>query len=95
MNQRKTRKIEFPDAAMPVQTELPVAVALQALQRGEATPEQQKRALDAIINNFCLTYDLPYRRDHHETDFMCGRMFVGQQIVKHLKINTALLEKKK
>lgn len=71
------------------------ASALQAMLRGEATPDQQRRALDWIITKACATYDMPYRPDSaRDTDFSLGRMFVGQQIVKLTKININQLPKK-
>lgn len=69
--------------------------ALQALSRGEANPEQQKLALQYIINNVCLTYDMPYRPESsRDTDFLLGRMYAGQQIVKLLKINLNKIKEK-
>ena len=60
--------------------------AMQALSRGEANADQQRRALDWIINVAAETYDQPYRSDAdggaRDTAFACGRMFVGQQIRK-------------
>lgn len=90
-----TKKIIPPSAATPVTTEIHIAVAFQALEKGTATEQQQKDILKALLGPFCGTYDLPYRVDPYETAFATGRMFVGQQIVKHLNINTALLERKK
>lgn len=79
---------------MPPAWELPDVAALQALQRGDASADQQKRGLDYIIN-LAGTYDLNYcpggddgRRD---TDFAEGKRFVGLQIVKALKLNLAAL----
>lgn len=58
------------------------AWALRALQRGEASPEQQQRALDYIINHVCGTYDLPYRPGSaRDTDVALGKQRVGQDIV--------------
>lgn len=74
------------------------AAALQALGRGNATPDQQKRALDWIVTRAAATYDLPYRpggaEGARDTDFALGRMFVGQQIVKLLKVKIGLLTRK-
>lgn len=71
----------------------PDAYAIQALERGEATPDQQKRALAWIINNACLTYDFPDQpeNDRLSTIWM-GRMFAGKQIVKLIKINLSKLK---
>lgn len=65
--------------------------ALQALSKGEATPDQQKQALDWIINEACRTYDLAYRTDPHDHAFCTGRVFAGQQIVGALTLAPAVL----
>jgi hypothetical protein len=65
--------------------------ALQALQRGDASENQQKRALDWIIQNACGTYDFHYHQTDRDTSFSLGRGFVGQQIVKLLKLSTTSL----
>ena len=79
-----------PSSWMPIPTEDFVAGCIQALERGDATDDQQREALRWIINVACATYEYSYcpggeegRRDsdHHE-----GRRFVGLQIVKHLKV---------
>ena len=62
--------------------------ALKALERGDPTPEQCVRALNWIIHDLCKTFDQPYRpMSQRDTDFACGKMWVGQQIVKLLKLN--------
>ncbi len=64
--------------------------ALQALAAGKAQPHQQQIALDYIINALCATYDMAYRPESaRDTDFACGRQFVGQQVVYLLKLNLA------
>lgn len=69
-------------------------VALQAIMYGTADADQQKRALNCIINNICLTYDLTYRPggDTHATAFAAGRSFAGQQIVRFLKMAANKIE---
>lgn len=71
------------------------AAALQALARGTANSDQQKRALDWIVTKACATYDFPYRpgAEDRDTNLALGRMFVGQQIVKLLKIKIGLLRR--
>lgn len=60
--------------------------AMQALFKGEADDIQQKHALDWIIRHAARKDDLPFRpgglEGDRETAFACGRMFVGQEIVK-------------
>lgn len=71
------------------------AAAIQALAKGSATADQQKRALAWIIEKAAATYDFPYRPGGHEGDrdtvLAAGRMMVGQQIVKLMKIKIGLL----
>lgn len=67
---------------------------IQALARGDATPEQQRGALDWIINSVCGTYDLPYYPESiRDSDFAQGKRFVGLQLVKMLKIISGNLDK--
>ena len=72
------------------------ATAMQALQRGEATPDQQKRALDWIINRGAMTYDVTFHPEgDRQSAFAEGRRFVGLQVIKLLKINTLAFLKAK
>lgn len=80
----------------PVPYEKPDAASLQALERGEASAEQQKRALKWIIEQAAGTYDMHYWPTHErDTNFALGRAFVGQQIVKLLRINLMSFEKER
>lgn len=67
--------------------------AIQALERGEATPEQQKRALTWIIIEAARTYDQSFRPDPYETAFAEGRRFVGNEVVKMLKLNASAMRR--
>ena len=70
--------------------------AIQQLERGEAGPEMQKRALSWIINNVAKTYDMSYRPgDTHDTAFHEGRRFVGNEIIKMLKLDPSKVRGKK
>lgn len=73
--------------------------ALKALQSGTANPAQQQRALAWIINQCAKTYDLPYHpggeEGRRDSDFASGKVFVGQQIVKLLNYDAALLNQLK
>jgi len=61
------------------------ATAMQALQRGEADPTQQKRALDWIIKVAAGTYNTSFHPGQADaTAFSEGRRFVGTEIVKLL-----------
>jgi hypothetical protein len=64
-------------------------LAIKALHEGNANEGQQRRALKWIIETLCGTYDQPFRPGEdgaRETDFACAKMFVGQQIVKQIKL---------
>jgi hypothetical protein len=65
-------------------------IAIQALARGTANLEQQKRALAWIIERAAGTYDMSYRPGAGEGDrdtvFAEGRRFVGNQVVKMTKL---------
>ena len=88
-----TIKVPLPYAPA-VYTDADIA-AVQALQRGEATPEQQKRALEWIVNQAAGTYDLEYRTEPRDHAFVSGRRFVGLQIVKMLKLSLAALNRRR
>lgn len=67
--------------------------ALQALERGEASPEQQKRALAWIINVGAMTYQDTQMENDRDTSFANGRRFVGLRIVSLLRISLNALRK--
>lgn len=66
--------------------------ALQALRRGEATPHQQKAALEWIVNQASRTHKPHYHVTDRDTNFALGRAFVGQQIVGLLAIELVNFE---
>jgi hypothetical protein len=69
--------------------------AVQAVTAGAATPEQQKRALDWIVLKAAATYDNGFvAEDAHGriAAFVDGRQFVGQQIVKLMKLKPEIFE---
>jgi hypothetical protein len=74
--------------------DVPTVSAVQALSRGEATPEQQKFCLNWLINVAAATYNETFSSDgDRETSFACGRRFVGLNLVKLLHINVSALLK--
>lgn len=81
----------------PAEYEDADAMAIQALSRGQASAVQQKKALDWILNRACATYDFAYRpggqEGERDTTIALGRAFVGQQIVKLMKIKIGLLRR--
>ncbi|KAA3527054.1 hypothetical protein GOZ96_04755 [Agrobacterium vitis] len=63
--------------------------AFMALQAGKASEGQQKACLDWVINQAARLYDMSYRADDtHATAFAEGRRFVGNQVVKMMRIET-------
>lgn len=78
----------------PAEYNLREVAAIQALFRGEAEPEQQIYILDWIIQEACRTYDQSYRpNSQRDTDFAEGKRFVGNTLVKMIKLNMAHLRK--
>lgn len=90
MKERTIRTAADSAPYRPIPYEKADVSAVQALARGEASPDMQRRALDWIIKQAAGTYDLAYRPGAEEgsrdTTFALGRQFVGQQIVKLLNI---------
>jgi hypothetical protein len=78
---------------VPPPYELADASALQAMQRGEATPDQQARALKWLIERAAGAYEFNYYPSDRDTAFALGRAFVGQQVVKLLKVNVSSLRR--
>jgi hypothetical protein len=73
------------------------ASAFQALKRGDASPDQQKRALEWIIRVGARIGDMPYfdgPDGERATAFACGKQFVGHAILKLLKLDLALLRQR-
>lgn len=74
----------------PVAWEPADASAFQALARGEADAEQQRRVLAWVIERAAATYEFHYRESERDTAFALGRAFVGQQIRKLLIVNVSM-----
>lgn len=87
------KKFVEPPANAPAPWDLPDAAAIQALTFGTASPDQQRRALEWIVNSACGTYDSEYRSNDREHAYASGRRFVGLQIVKMTKLNLGKLKK--
>ncbi len=72
----------------------PTALAIQALARGAAEPDQQIRALQWIVEVAGAGYQTSFVPDSdRQTSFLEGRRFVAGQIVKLTKINVNTLRK--
>lgn len=80
----------------PAQPTKALHYALLALQAGKASEPQQKAVLAWIITEAARTYDQPFRPGGADgaraTDFAAGMMFVGQQIIRAIKLNPDSLE---
>jgi len=62
---------------------------IQAIASGTATPEMQRDAFKWIVEIGAATYDMTYRpgdNGRRDTDFACGKAFVGQTLVRMTKI---------
>ena len=72
----------------------PTVLAVQALARGAAEPDQQIRALQWIVEVAGATYQTSFvPESERQTSFMEGRRYVGAQLVKLTKISINALRK--
>jgi hypothetical protein len=79
-------KIDKHSPMLPAKYDPSDSHAIRALATGSASAEQQRQALDWIINAVCRTYDEPFRPGddgRRETDYALGMAHVGRQLVKH------------
>ena len=76
---------------VPPPYDVAVAGAIQALARGDASADQQQRALKWIIETAAGAYEFNFYPSDRDTAFSLGRTFVGQQIVKLTKLNLQAL----
>lgn len=83
---------KLPAPWVPVEGVKADAAALQAMQHGEATPDQQARAMEFIIAKIGGFRHTSYRPGGHDGDrdtaFAEGRRFVGNEIMRF--VNTPL-----
>lgn len=78
----------FKSGALSVQE----VYALQSLEEGNADEYTQKLALSVIVNKLCRTYDQHFvPGDKDSTNFLLGRAYPGQQIIKYLRLNPTQL----
>lgn len=78
----------------PAPFEVADAAAVQAVYRGEANPEQQKRAMNWIMKSAAQIGGQSYRAgDSHATAFSEGRRFVGAQILSLIGLRLDELKK--
>lgn len=89
-------KVKAASAWDPAPWEEHHAHAMQALAAGNATSEQQRVALQWIIEGACGHNDWAYRpASERDTAMFLGRQFVAKQIVKLLNINPTILKRNK
>jgi hypothetical protein len=90
------RAPKIPPAFQPPKWEVEDLGALRALERGDALPHQQIRALKFIVEGLAMTFQQSYRpgglEGDRETAFAEGRRFVGTQIVGLLTIDPNLIK---
>lgn len=90
------RPLPAPPADQPSPFAIPDAAAIQAVYRGEGSPEQQKRAMEWIIKSAAQIGGQSYRPgDSHATAFIEGRRFVGAQILSLIGMNMDDLKRRR
>lgn len=78
---------------IPIDTDISVAYAMQALERGDATAEQQKKALLWIIERASRAYMPSYVGEKvNDTVFNEGKRSVGLSIIQLINANLATLQ---
>ena len=75
----------------PTRVSVPVIYALQRMEKGEASAQDQTAVLKWITRDLCGIGDLSYRPESaRETDFAEGKRFCGLQIERYIGINLKL-----
>jgi len=93
----KTKDITLPSVLTPVEWALADASAAQALERGEATADQQQRFMAWLMHRACMFNDMEFRTGpdgDRESAFMGGRRFVASQVRKLLLVDIAKLQER-
>jgi len=91
------QKIPSVRVVEPADYGVPEVAAWQAIAQGNATKDQQILALKWLLEGPCAINDLQYRPGEdgrRDTDFALGKRYVGQQVVKLIKIDIAALRKR-
>ena len=89
----------IPDANVvaPAKYGLAEAGAWKAIHQGNATKDQQILALNWLLEGPCGLHDLQYRPGadgERDTAFALGKRYVGQQIVKLIRVDMESLRKR-
>ena len=72
------------------------AYAIKALAAGNASDDQQRRALEFIVVGLCATHDVSMRPGEDGDRLTCfaeGKRYVGLQIEKLVNLSGEILEK--
>ena len=69
------------------------AAAMQALVIGQASPEQQVRAIEWIVNEASGFNDISFHAENNMTAFCEGKRFVASQIRKLVNISLSAITK--
>ena len=80
---------------IPAPYEIHHVAGLQAMQRGEASAHQQQEVLKWLIERAACTFEFHYYPSERDTAFALGKAFVGQSVVKLLKLDLSLLRREK
>lgn len=68
--------------------DLPDIAAVKAINRGDADPDQQKRAFDWIIKQLCAVQATTFQPDNpHATAFAEGRRYVGLKLALAVQLS--------
>jgi len=78
---KSLKALPTPAANAPPIAPLPVATAIKALHRGDASEHQQKLALEWIVREACGKAYFPYHPNDRDTAFALGRLFVADLII--------------
>ena len=67
--------------------------AIQALFKGEASPEQQVRAMKCVIHEICGAYNMTFDPESQRwSDFNEGKRHVGRTLVNISTINVGVIK---
>jgi hypothetical protein len=93
----KKSKIPARGPWTPAEYTIADAYAVKAVYNGNATAEQQQRAMKWIIVMCAGAYDLAFwpggEDGRRNTDFSSGKQFVGKQLLKLIEMNPRLLRR--
>lgn len=80
---------------VPIEYDVADISAWQALERGDASADQQRRCLEWLVKATAMN-DLSYRpHSDRDTVFAEGKRFVGLQVRKLLSLNLRAFQKEK